>query len=221
MPAPSFLRVNCSRWKVEPPPAPPWKGGAVYILGFSTHLTDELIQAKNVACSGSRTGDLCQSNPLARLKQFISAAGPSFRNFSTPDSDGTCAGWSETVLKIMYLTNFIGENKATLSQSGCLSAIAGMSKSFVCNANQSACRVTWHSFVDGPNGGTRDLSSQFAMCAYKTKETDVPENLNLLRMLGIKTIKCDGVENTIKGFLDNSHVITWQAVDESKDPLKP
>ena len=195
------------------------KYGVIHIRGFITKLTDDLIEEKSASCP--RTGDLCASKPLERLKKLISSIGSSLANFNIPESPGVCAGWSDALVKMMYLANFVGENNLVASEPACLSAVAGKDKTFVCTENRSACEVEWSATFTGMSGHEKTYGSKFAICAYHNKPTSLPGGLNLLKMLGVNEVKCDGLQYTKVTGIGELNSLFYKATDKSKAPLKP
>ncbi|MCX6712691.1 MAG: hypothetical protein NTY66_00595, partial [Candidatus Vogelbacteria bacterium] len=178
-----------------------YDGYSIYIedFDFDSAITDSLLSANTAYCKSHSKGNLC-----ARRGQFntwveshSSAMGP---NYSTTRAGGTCYGWSDTLLRIAYLANFVGENPAVPAM-GCASDLAGESNTYWCYYNQSACKLSVvYEFYDiDPLGrnGTVKASAEGELdgfCAHKSQPAWVggPMLSDIARV--VPKLACDGAK---------------------------
>lgn len=182
-------------------------GKEILLDGWTTgeDLTKSLREAKSIYCNRLNTkGDLCNSSPIDRVREFAKQVPPNFRVPSA--SGGNCAGWSTSLLRVAYLANFVGEAQVTGSYNTCATTIVGEEKTVPCANNMSPCKVTWtteyvqQGGILGLGGSDSAKEPSFSLCAYQNRPTSIPSSNLLQDFYGLAEINnCKGEKYYVEG----------------------
>jgi len=171
------------------------------IVEFFTDLTDNLKLGRTRGCP--RSGDLCPSDPYLTPQQRVKNINDNmqmFKNWTTNGTPGQCGGWSEAVIKITYLANFVGDKPTTTTRAICAVSVQGEKNTSYCGGEpgdyRSPCIIDVKTESLSPLSRpiTRTITSS-VVCGYKTGPTPIPEQWNFLKsVFGINNVTCDGQE---------------------------
>ena len=160
---------------------------------FDESLVSSLRQSLDAYCdAGSQPGDICARRN--NIQGWVKANALKFLpNTKIPKSKGICLGWSQTLTRLAYLANFVGEGKDSPFYPSCASWVGGENKTAQCGDNKSACKISFKVFYGENREIVEPVSSQ---CAYKNTETSLVKGNMLSEQYGVKNINCDGVERS-------------------------